>query len=332
MKVEDRSVRGRQRRRLVVTLGPKSLGLASELHRSGADTLRLNASHLPAKALEAAIVRARRAAPAARILVDLQGAKMRLGRFSPRRVARDDRVALVLAQESHGDALPLPHAELFEVLQPGDTLSLDDGRHHALVERCGGQRLTMRMLTAGTLLARKGVNRADHPVTLEGLTERDRNAISVARSAGCGDFAVSFVSDGRECDWVRQLAPEAHVTAKLERSDALEHLEAIAARADELWVCRGDLGAQLGLLALGRAVAQVAPQSLPVPVLMAGQVLEHMRHGTQPTRSEICHLSDLLARGYAGVVLSDETALGDSPELATEWAAALLGLRAAAPD
>jgi pyruvate kinase len=84
------------------------------------------------------------------------------------------------------------------------------------------------------------------------------------------------------------------------------------------------LGVQLGLVELARQVARLDPHALEVPVLMAGQVLEHLTQHEQPTRSEICHLIDLVARGYAGIVLSDETAIGVGPANAVRWAARLM--------
>ena len=89
-------------------------------------------------------------------------------------------------------------------------------------------------------------------------------------------------------------------------------------------MCRGDLGEQLGPGALGRFVGSLSPAHFRCPVLMAGQVLEHLTAHAEPTRSEVCHLHDLLARGYAGIVLSDETAIGARPAHAVGQAAALV--------
>jgi pyruvate kinase len=103
--------------------------------------------------------------------------------------------------------------------------------------------------------------------------------------------------------------------AKIERASAVADLSRIARRCDEVWICRGDLGAELGLQAMAEAVHDVtaAVRTLPVPTLLAGQVLEHMTRHPTPTRSEMCHLYDVLSSGFAGVVLSDETAIGEFP-------------------
>jgi pyruvate kinase len=114
------------------------------------------------------------------------------------------------------------------------------------------------------------------------------------------------------------------VIGKVERREAVDALGAIAERVEAVWICRGDLGSQLGPTALARFVGTVDPRRLPAPVLMAGQVLEHLTDHPEPTRSEVCHLFDLVARGYAGIVLSDETAIGADPVRAVSTAARLL--------
>jgi pyruvate kinase len=107
----------------------------------------------------------------------------------------------------------------------------------------------------------------------------------------------------------------AYLIAKLERGPALDEAGLIAASADELWLCRGDLGAELGLREMALAVRRFSEGAArcPVPVYLAGQVLEHMTGQPNPTRSEVCYLYDALAQGYHGVVLSDETAIGRYP-------------------
>jgi pyruvate kinase len=103
--------------------------------------------------------------------------------------------------------------------------------------------------------------------------------------------------------------------AKLEREPALSQAAEMARHADETWLCRGDLGAELGLRGMAEAVARFNTQvhELPAPVLLAGQALEHMTANPTPTRSEVSYLYEALLRGYKGVVLSDETAVGKYP-------------------
>ena len=306
---------------LVATLGPSSLSLAGPLVQAGATCLRLNASHMDAGALAAAVAKARAAVPACPLVIDLQGAKMRLGRFVGRQLMTGSYV--VLARAPGVGEIPLPHAELYATVRPGDTLSLDDDRLRLRVDRVAGERIEATCTVGGPLGPRKGVNVLEHPVQLSDLGADDQAAIAATADAGVA-YALSFLATGAEAAWVRRRAPGAAVIGKIERREASLALAQVAAAVDAVWICRGDLGAQLGAVALARFVAGVAPRGLPCPALMAGQVLEHLTAHRTPTRSEVCHLFDLVARGYAGVVLSDETAIGDDPVGAVAVARALL--------
>jgi pyruvate kinase len=314
--------RGHGAFQIVATLGPASFERARELADAGATSLRLNASHLEADALVAAVDRIRVSLPGAPIVVDLQGAKMRLGVFAPRTVAAGERLRVSCVAET--GALPLPHRELFAAVRAGEILSCDDDRLRLRVVSVDpAGELEAVALGPGVLQPRKGVNRAEHPVELEDLAAHDLACLAALRDREGLAFAISFVRDGRELEWLRRRVAEGVVIAKLERAEALASLPAHDASADALWLCRGDLGAQLGPVALARAVAALDPRSLARPTLMAGQVLEHLTAHAEPTRSEVCHLFDLCARGYAGIVLSDETAIGRDPVAAVRTAAAL---------
>jgi pyruvate kinase len=308
---------------IVATLGPASFGLARELARAGATALRLNASHLSPQDLARRAAQARQDAPDLPLVVDLQGAKMRVGDLAEREVPAGTRVRFAVEPASAGD-LPLPHPELFAVAGVGETIGLDDGRLRFRVRERGRGWLEAEALVAGVLRPRKGVNLLEHPVRLSGLTPADAERLDAVRSLPGVQAAWSFAVDGREAEWVRARRPETPVVAKIERREAVSALCEIAGRVDAVWVCRGDLGEQIGPAALGAFVASLEPARLPCPVLMAGQVLEHLTAHREPTRSELCHLHDLVARGYAGIVLSDETAIGLHPVHAVEQTAALV--------
>jgi pyruvate kinase len=256
------------------------------------------------------------------IIVDLQGAKMRLGDFESRAVSEGQ--LLRFEPTASDGALALPHPEAYAALKTGDAVGIDDGRLTGVVESVEASRIEVRLVRGGQLRKRKGFNRAEHPIRLDDLCERDVELAQVAYGAGCRSFAVSFVADGRECEWVRRHVGSVEVIAKVERADALANMAAIARQCDAIWICRGDLGAQLGLTHLGQAIAAIDPGCYDVPFVMAGQVFEHLTEHRDATRSEICHLHDLMGRGYAGLVLSDETAMGHDPLNATRVARALL--------
>jgi pyruvate kinase len=306
---------------LVATLGPASFGRAAELAAAGATAFRLNASHLSLEQLSGELATIGQSCPDAPVVVDLQGAKMRIALSSPRDMAAGEIVRFSLGEDAD---IRVPHPELFAQARIGDTLSADDGRVRFEVVRAGSATIEARVVDGGRLLPNKGVNVEQHPIRLMGPTERDVAACRVAARHSAAALAFSFMIDGAEADWLRPLAPGSRVVGKVERVEALSRLDAIASQVDAIWICRGDLGAQIGLAALARCVAVLEPLRLPVPVLMAGQVLEHLTRHPEPTRSEVCHLFDLAARGFAGIVLSDETAVGHDPVHAVSTAAGLL--------
>ena len=309
--------------RIVATLGPASFGLATELAAAGATAFRLNASHMTPGELGDVLRRVRAVLPRFPVVVDLQGAKMRLGEFEKRAVRRGERLRFACDLEAP-DVLPLPHPELFHVVADGETLSCDDDRLRLIVREAGGVVLESECLTDGELRPRKGVNLVEHPVVLEDLAPRDVQHVECAARYPSVAFACSFMRDGSEVGWIRSRADACPVIGKVERQAALARLESIAAQVDEVWICRGDLGSQLGAVELARWVGDFWPEGIRVPVFMAGQVLEHLTRHPEPTRSEVCHLFDLVRRGYAGIVLSDETAIGADPTGAVGKARALL--------
>ncbi|MBI5537883.1 MAG: hypothetical protein HY898_34475 [Deltaproteobacteria bacterium] len=307
---------------LVATLGPASLHLAPAIVAAGASALRLNASHMSPAALGAAIATVRAQAPDTTVIVDLQGAKMRLGTFQDWTVVPGDVLDFTCDQPPAG-SIPIPHPELFRCVGQGDTLSIDDDRVRVRVVDAARTTLRAEVTLGGVLRPRKGVNVVEHPVALDDLTHADQEHVRVAISSPPIAFAISFMADGHEASWVRDRAPLCPVIGKIERQEAIAQLGSIQRIVDTVWICRGDLGAQLGPAALARWLAQFRPAACP-PTLLAGQVLEHLTAHAAPTRSEVCHLFDVIQRGYAGIVLSDETAIGTDPVRAVRSAAELL--------
>jgi pyruvate kinase len=293
------------------------------LVQAGATSLRLNASHLSPEQVMCHCNALRAALPEVRCIVDLQGKKMRVGAIAPRQLELDAHVVLS-NDPNDSEGIYVPHPELFEQVAIGERLSFDDGRIEVLVVARETKRLVARVHRPGLLVERKGLNRVEHPIELIDLTPADQQTILRCNSIDSVDFAVSFASDGTEAAWVRSRAPNRRIILKVERAEAILNLDALAQQADELWICRGDLGAQLGLSNMARQLACIDPRRHEIPMLMAGQVLEHLTQHDQPTRSEVCHLTDLILRGYAGIVLSDETAIGVAPASATRWAAQLM--------
>ena len=316
----------------ILTLGPASSSeavLACLLEAAGG--FRLNASHLSPEDLErwletlAGLFAAQgRVVP---VYVDLQGAKVRIGAY-PACQQLPDRVLLVReAEGAPAGAIPVPHDSFFEAVREGDTLTLNDARVWLRVLALRPGACEAEVVRNGPLSSRKGLNRPVRPLPCPALSQADRRAVEVSLGYPFTRFAFSFVHDGSEADLLRPLAGGRAVAAKIEFPEAMAHLEGIAARFDELWLCRGDLGAQAGLAALGplqEAFARRIP-GLGKPCYLAGQVLEYMTHFPLPTRAEVVGLYQAERDGFSGIVLSDETAVGRNP---LEVARFLVSLRA----
>jgi len=306
---------------IVATLGPASRApvVWQAMLDAGAAAFRLNTSHLALDQLHAWIDQLETRRPADTPLVlDLQGSKWRLGQFEPITLAHAQTIQLILGSSStRSDQLPVPHPDFFRAaaLSSGEIV-LNDAKIKLQIESLQDAALSARVLIGGEVSARKGLTLPRTAYRREALSEKDQLIVAQTRHRPGVRYAVSYLKDAVELAQYRTLigAP-AYLIAKIERQTAVDDVRAIAALADEVWVCRGDLGAELGLRAMAQAVHAVTAQvrELPVSVLMAGQVLEHMVDHPAPTRAEVCALHDALAAGYRGVVLSDEAAIGRYP-------------------
>lgn len=304
---------------VVATLGPASAELSTIAALAAVvDRFRLNTSHLDPPELERWLARLASLDEALRrpVVLDLQGAKMRVGKLKEP-LTLSHRVIFTLAEpklaSSTTPRVCVPHAALFAAAQPGERLWLDDARIEVVVESASAERIEARVTRPGILQSHKGINRPEHPIPCTTLSQRDEAMIALAQRAAACELAFSFVHDGSEAELLRSAgSKDLRLVAKIERAEAFAHLSAIAETFDELWLCRGDLGSQAGLWALGPLQARFSATlpTLQRPGLLAGQVLEHLTHHAQPTRSELVHLYDVAQAGYAGIVLSDETAIG----------------------
>ena len=257
---------------IVATLGPASFAMARELARAGATSLRLNASHLSPEDLARRAAQAREGAPELPLVVDLQGAKMRVGDIADRAVVVGARVRFAAEPERPPSEYLRRKTRRVTAAAPRAVRGRPAGDHARLRRRPPAFRRSARAARGGWRPRRwspafsgprKGVNLLDHPVRLSGLTPADAARLEAVRDVPRLQVAWSFTLDGREAAWVRERVPGTPVVAKVERREAVEALAEIAARVDAVWVCRGDLGEQLGPGELGRFVGSLAPASSP---------------------------------------------------------------------
>jgi pyruvate kinase len=301
---------------IVATIGPASRSpqVRSAVANAGATAFRVNTSHLSVEELEVWLREMESAVLP--IVLDLQGSKWRLGDCGPLNLVPGERVVLVHSDLSK-DELPVPHLDFFRAAEVSDgTVLLNDAKVALNVEKTEPNRLEATVTRGGGVTSFKGITFAQSRFRTESLSDKDAQIVADTRNLSHVRYALSYVKDAAEMQRYRALiGSQSYLIAKLERPEAVAQAEEIAESANEMWLCRGDLGAELGLRDMAQAAYELSDRagSFSVPVLLAGQVLEHMTEHETPTRAEVCSLYDALRAGYRGVVLSDETAIGRYP-------------------
>ncbi|MFB1029260.1 MAG: pyruvate kinase, partial [Thauera sp.] len=293
------------------------------LAEAGADVFRLNFSHGShedhaeryrlIRAVEAELGR-----PIG-VLMDLQGPKLRVGRFAEGKVALVPGASFRLDLDpTPGDArrANLPHPEIFAALEAGTALLLDDGKLRLRVDACGADFAETTVLVGGTLSDRKGVNVPGVVLPISPLTAKDRADLDFGLALGVDWVALSFVQRPEDLREARELVGDrAWIMAKLEKPAAIDALEPIVALADGVMVARGDLGVELPpqqVPVLQRRIVRAA-RAAGRPVVVATQMLESMISSPVPTRAEASDVATAIYDGADAVMLSAESASGQYP-------------------
>ena len=319
--------------KIVATLGPASSDPAvlERLLHAGVDVVRLNFSHGKAEThiQLAALVRevAHKIGKSVALMADLQGPKIRVGKFAEGKVLLEPGASFVLdARRSElGDvgAVGLDYKELPRDVRPGDTLLLNDGLIKLTVEAVRGEQVHTRVVLGGVLSDNKGINKAGGGLTAPALTAKDMDDIKTAVAFQCEYLAVSFPKSATDMEMARQLAYVAGeatrhkpaMIAKIERSEAIPQLEAILKASDGIMVARGDLAVEVGnaaVPALQKRMIRMAREMDKV-VITATQMMESMILAPVPTRAEVSDVANAVLDGTDAVMLSAETATGRYP-------------------
>ncbi|MGE5431369.1 MAG: pyruvate kinase [Syntrophomonadaceae bacterium] len=309
---------------ITATLGPASKnetiwrGMISE----GVTSFRLNTSHMTADETEEMVKRilefCSKENTDVPVVLDLQGSKWRLGTIETHELKEGETVELRFSESSHSiNVLPVPHEDFFKAAEAsGSEIVLNDAKAVLGVETVTHNSIKTRVKKGGPVSSRKGITFSSSGFRSESLKKKDHDIISRMGSYKNVRYAVSYVKDAEEMKRYRELiGSDAYIIAKLERGDAIMDAVRIKDYCNELWLCRGDLGAELGLRKMAETAADfsVTVKDISCPVYLAGQVLEHMASFPEPTRSEVSYIYESLKKGYSGIVLSDETAVGKSP-------------------
>lgn len=322
-----------RRTKIVVTLGPSldDPNMLRKVIQEGADVFRANFSHGQIADHEKRIHLVRELAnefgKAIAMLVDLQGPKIRIGRFKNKKIQLVEGQTFILDahlgdEEGTETAVSLDYKNLAQDVYPQDTLLLDDGRLVLQVDKIEAGRIICRVIVGGELSNNKGINRLGGGLSAEALTEKDRHDIKEAVRLEADYLAISFPRHADDVKEARTLLKAAGGTAgiiaKIERAEAVTHIEEIIRAADGIMVARGDLGVELGdaeLPGVQKHIIHLA-RSLNKPVITATQMLETMTYNTIPTRAEVSDVANAVLDGTDAVMLSQETAVGKYPDKA----------------
>jgi len=317
-----------RRTKIVATLGPacSDAKTLDRMMEAGMDVVRLNFSHGTAQDHidRAELVRslARARGRAVGVLVDLQGPKIRIGKFKDNKItlAKGDTFILDAAC-TMGDQtrVGLDYKELPNDVKRGVTLLLDDGRIEFWVEEVKGTEIICKVVQGGALSNNKGINRKGGGLSAAALTEKDIEDIKTAAALKADYLAVSFPRSGADMRQARELLRAAggksQLVAKIERTEAIEHLEEILEASDAIMVARGDLGVEVGdaaVPALQKRMIRLAIERNKV-VITATQMMESMISSPIPTRAEVSDVANAVLDGTDAVMLSAETAAGQYP-------------------
>ena len=311
--------------KIVATLGPASSSyeMIRALFEAGADVFRLNMSHGTHADIAArhAIIRqieTELGTPIG-ILADLQGPKLRVGVF------KDGAAELVVGQDfrldldpAEGDATraQLPHKEIFDALEPGASLLVNDGKIRLKVRDCGATFANCTVTVGGTISNRKGVNVPDVVLPVAALSDKDRRDLEFACELGIDWLALSFVQRPADVDEARVLAKgRAAILSKIEKPSAVKEFDAILAVSDGIMVARGDLGVELPVQNVPPIQKRLVRKcrAAAKPVIVATQMLESMIESPMPTRAEVSDVATAIYEGADAIMLSAESAAGSFP-------------------
>ncbi len=323
----------RRATKIVATLGPASSdpAMLEALIREGVDVVRLNFSHGTAQDHidRASMVRevARRVGREVAIMADLQGPKIRVGKFAEGKVFLEHGQAFILdaARTELGDVhgVGLDYKSLPQEVKADDVLLLNDGIIVMVVDKVQGQQVHTTVKLGGVLSNNKGINKQGGGLTAPALTAKDMEDIRTAMAFKADYVAVSFPKCATDMEMARQLCNVAAaefghkpgLIAKIERAEAIPKLEEILRASDGIMVARGDLAVEVGnaaVPALQKRMIKMAREFDKI-VITATQMMESMISSPVPTRAEVSDVANAVLDGTDAVMLSAETAAGNYP-------------------
>lgn len=319
------------RTKIVATVGPSSNTphILRQMLAAGMTVARVNFSHGDHQS-HREIVKTLRTVAAEEgkvlaIMGDLQGPKLRLGNVMSGGIhlSLGDEIVLTPYPGQPG-MIHLPHPELIEAVQPGGRLVIGDGEVELTVVQKRKDTLRCHVIVAGLLEARKGVSAPGTNLTMSSITAKDRRDLDLICELDLDYVALSFVRNAADVHELRRLmedrGAEISIIAKIEKSEAIEHLEEIRDAADGIMVARGDLGIEVPSQEVPLLQKRIirACNTVGKPVITATQMLQSMVSHPRPTRAEASDVANAILDGTDAVMLSGETAAGEFPVKAVQ--------------
>ena len=330
----------KRRTKIVATIGPatQSEEVIADLIKAGVTTFRLNFSHGDHKDHEERIKTIRKVSKKldldVGILQDLQGPKIRLGRFKdgPVKVIKGDKFTLTSKEvECSKSIANVTYNKLAQEVTKGKRILLDDGKIEMVVEKVDkpNSLLECKVTVGGVLSNNKGVNFPDVQLSVKALTEKDIEDLEFGLKAGVDWIALSFVRNPSDINEIKNLINSKGysipVVAKIEKFEAIDQIDSILPLCDGVMVARGDLGVEMPaeeVPLLQKELIRKA-NTLGIPIITATQMLDSMASNPRPTRAEVSDVANAILDGTDAVMLSNETAVGDYPVEAVETMATI---------
>jgi pyruvate kinase len=328
-----------RRAKIVATLGPatSSYDTIRAIIDAGVDVARMNLSHGSYDVHEAVYTNVRQAAEdsgrAVAVLVDLQGPKIRLGKFEngPYDLAEGDIFKITIEDiVGNKEISSTTYKGLPDDVAPGDPLLIDDGKVGLRVIETDGTVVTTRVEVPGAVSNNKGINLPGVAVNVPAMSEKDIADLRWGLKLGADYIALSFVRNAADVDDVHRIMDEegrrVPVIAKIEKPQAVDNLEEIIDAFDGIMVARGDLGVELPLEAVPIVQKRAVELSrrMAKPVIVATQVLESMISSPRPTRAEASDCANAVLDGADAVMLSGETSVGEFPVITVQTMARII--------
>ena len=328
-----------RRAKIVATLGPATSSYENirAIIEAGVDVCRMNLSHGSYAVHEEVYANVRRAADdagkAVAVLVDLQGPKIRLGKFAagPHDLAVGDIFKITIDEvEGTKDLVGTTYKGLPGDVAPGDFLLIDDGKVKVEVVEADDRTVTTKVIVAGPVSNNKGINLPGVAVNVPALSEKDEDDLRWGLKLGADLIALSFVRNAVDVERVHEIMAEegirVPVIAKIEKPQAVDALEGIIDAFDAIMVARGDLGVELPLEAVPIVQKRAVELSrrMAKPVIVATQMLESMISSPVPTRAETSDVANAVLDGADAVMLSGETSVGEYPVITVQTMARIV--------